>query len=202
MINMIITISGKPGSGKSTVGKILAKKLGYDNFSTGDFMRQMAEERDVTILELNKIAQKDATIDEELDTRQKHLGIENDNFVLDARLGYHFIPKSFKIFLDVNIDVAAQRIASDTQESRNVEGVGSIADAKHKMQARLAEEKTRWQKIYQLNPFDLSQYDLVIDTTDIDVEHVIKRILLALPNWQLGHLIIDYNVGSNHDAVP
>lgn len=178
---MIITISGKPGSGKSTVGKILAKKLGYEHFSTGDFMRQMAEEQGVTILELNKIAQSDRTIDEELDARQKHLGLENDNFVLDARLGYHFLPKSYKIFLDVDLDVAAKRIAMDHQESRNVEGVADLDETKAKMQARLIEEKTRWQKIYRLNPFDVSQYDLVIDTTNISVEQVIERILQALP---------------------
>lgn len=178
---MIITISGKPGSGKSTVGKILAKKLGYDHFSTGDFMRQMAEERNVTILELNKIAQGDRSIDEELDARQKHLGMENNNFVLDARLGYHFIPKSYKVFLDVDLDVAAKRIIMDHQESRNVESVDSIEDAKVEIHARMNTETTRYQKLYQLNPFDVSQYDLVIDTTDVSVADVINRILQALP---------------------
>ena len=33
---MIITISGLPGSGKSTIGKMLAKKLGYKFYSMGD----------------------------------------------------------------------------------------------------------------------------------------------------------------------
>ncbi|PIN81309.1 cytidylate kinase, partial [Candidatus Woesearchaeota archaeon CG10_big_fil_rev_8_21_14_0_10_32_9] len=64
---MKITISGNLGSGKSTVAKMLAKDLGYSHYSTGDFMRKMAEERGITLLELGKIAENDSSIDYELD---------------------------------------------------------------------------------------------------------------------------------------
>jgi len=177
---MIITISGKPGSGKSTVGKLLAKKLGYEHFSTGDFMREMASERGVTILELNRMAMSDPSIDDELDRRQAHLGREEDDFVLDARLGYHFIPHSYKVFLDVDLDVAAARIAKDHQESRKVEEVRSISEAKTQIRARMREETRRYQKLYHLDPYDTSQYNLVIDTTGISIEEVIKKILTGM----------------------
>ena len=53
-ITMIITISGTPGSGKSTVAKMIATKLGFKHYSTGDFMRQMAKERGISLEELSK----------------------------------------------------------------------------------------------------------------------------------------------------
>ena len=58
---MIITISGKPGSGKSTVAKRLAAELGLTHVSAGDFMRDMATERGITVLELSAIAENDDT---------------------------------------------------------------------------------------------------------------------------------------------
>ena len=42
---MKITISGPIGSGKSTVSKILAAKLGYKHYSIGGFMRDIAKKR-------------------------------------------------------------------------------------------------------------------------------------------------------------
>jgi cytidylate kinase len=42
---MIITIAGTVGSGKSTVGRIIAKRLGLKHYSIGDLMREMAEQR-------------------------------------------------------------------------------------------------------------------------------------------------------------
>ena len=89
---MIITISGIAGSGKSTVAKLLAKKLNYKHYSIGDFMRQIAKERKLTLLELSKQAEKDNSIDKELDKKQIELGKTKDNFVIDSRLGFHFCP--------------------------------------------------------------------------------------------------------------
>ena len=96
---MIIAISGSPGSGKSTVGKLLASRLNFTHYSSGDLMRDMAEEQKVTLLELSKQAETDPTIDQEIDDRQIQLGINENDFVIDARLGYHFIKKSKKIYL-------------------------------------------------------------------------------------------------------
>ena len=40
---MIITISGKPGCGSTTTGKLLAKKLNLEFFSAGDYFKSHAE---------------------------------------------------------------------------------------------------------------------------------------------------------------
>ena len=94
---MIITISGSPGSGKSTVRDLLAQKLNLKRYSTGDFMRQLATKSGVSLEEFGKMAQQDSSIDKQLDDRQVKLGREEDNFIIDGRLSFHFIPNSIKI---------------------------------------------------------------------------------------------------------
>ena len=73
------------------------KKLKLKHYSTGDFMRQIAKEKSLTLLQLSKKAESDKSIDIELDKRQKDLGKTQDNFIIDSRLGWHFIPKAKKI---------------------------------------------------------------------------------------------------------
>ena len=55
---MKITLSGKAGSGKTTLAKRLAKKLDYKQYSIGDLRGKMDQERGLTIDELNKIGEK------------------------------------------------------------------------------------------------------------------------------------------------
>ncbi len=95
---MIIVISGSPGSGKSTVGKILAKDLGYKFYSMGDLRGQMAMERGLTIDQLNEIGKTEDWTDRAADEYQKKLGETEDNFVIDSWAGFHFLPQAFKIF--------------------------------------------------------------------------------------------------------
>lgn len=110
---MIITISGTAGSGKSTVAKLLAKELDLKHYSIGDLMRKIAEERGLTLLELSKKAEESPDIDQELDKSQIELGKKQDNFVIDGRLSFHFIPSSYKVFLKVSDNEAAKRIFNE-----------------------------------------------------------------------------------------
>ena len=116
---MIITISGMPGSGKSTIAKILAQKLGYKHYSIGDLRGKMALDRHLTIDELNELGKREGWTDREPDEYQKKLGHEEDNFVIDSRLGFYFIPHSFKLFLTVDPEVAAERIFPNQRPTKN-----------------------------------------------------------------------------------
>ena len=100
-MNFIITLSGQLGSGKSTVGKLLAKKLGYTFYSTGNAQRKIAAERGLTTLELNKLSMTDSSIDAQIDSIFKELACQDDNFIVDSRLGFFFIPSSLKVKLNV-----------------------------------------------------------------------------------------------------
>ncbi|MBI4150282.1 cytidylate kinase family protein [Candidatus Woesearchaeota archaeon] len=175
---MIITISGLPGSGKSTVAKMLGKKLGYKHYSTGDFMGELAMKRGMSVLELSKLAEKDTSIDKALDDRQVKLGKEENDFVIDSRLGFHFIPNSVKIFLDVDPDAGAKRVFGDLRpdEKENT----SLAAAKENIKKRIESERKRYKKYYGIDCYDKKHYDIVIDTTKRTPEQVIQRIVEEL----------------------
>lgn len=171
---MIITISGNAGSGKSTVGKIISEKLGLKKYSTGDFMRQMAEERGITLLELSKLAEKDRKIDEELDNRQVDFGKTQDNFIIDARLGFYFIPNSIKIFLHCELNESARRIFNN---KRSTEKNQSLENTKKNIETRQESERKRYKDYYNIdNYMDDKHYDLFVDTTRIPPEEVVRKI--------------------------
>lgn len=173
---MIITISGKAGSGKSTIAKIIAKKLKLKHYSSGDFMRKIAEEHNLTLIELSKLAEKEIWVDKELDDRQIKLGKKEDNFIIDGRLSWYFIPKSTKIYLDVTPEIAAKRIYGD-KKNRTNEGFTSFNDLIKKIKERTNSEKKRYKKYYNLDYHNKKHYDLVIDTTKIDIDKVVKKII-------------------------
>lgn len=179
---MIITISGTPGSGKSTVGKIIAERLKLNHYSTGDLMRSIAKDKGVTLEQLGKIADNDdGEIDRQLDDRQVSLGKSEDNFVIDGRLSFHFIPNSVKIFIDATIEERARRIYSDIVNNlRPSETAESLKDEISKISDRELVEKKRYQQYYQLNPFDKTNYDLVIDSTDLSINEVVEKILASI----------------------
>jgi len=85
---MIITISGKAGSGKSSVAKTLADKLGYRYIGIGAIRRQVAESMGLNILafdELGNTPENAKEFDLKYEEYQKNIPLE-DNIVLDARL--------------------------------------------------------------------------------------------------------------------
>ncbi len=181
---MIITISGMAGSGKSTVARLLARKLGFRHYSAGDFMRELARKKAISLLEISRIAEKDVSIDRELDDRTVKLAKSEDEFVMDSRLGFHFIPGSFKVFLTVDEKEAAGRIYKDVKgrkENRQVEKESkTLASTLAGIRKRKASEIERYRKYYSINPFDEGNYDLVIDTTSSTPGDVAAKIAAAL----------------------
>ena len=91
---MIITIAGDPGSGKSTIARMLAAKLGLMYYSIGAKRRMMAEEREMTLEELNQLGEKEDFTDREVDEWQKKLGETRDGFIMEGRTSFFFIPNS------------------------------------------------------------------------------------------------------------
>lgn len=176
---MIITISGTPGSGKSTVAKIVAQKLGYKHYSTGDFMREIAKKRNLSLEEIGEVAKIDTSIDRELDERQRKLGQSEDNFVIDGRLSFYFIPQSVKVFIDADITARAERIFKDVKQGlRKEEQAATIKEMMAKLEKRRKVEMERYAKYYHIHhPYETENYDLIIDSSHITAEEVADQII-------------------------
>ena len=177
---MIITLSGLPGSGKSTVAKLLAKKLGYRFFSMGDLRGKAALERGLTIDAFNALPENTDTI---VDDYQKKLGEMEDNLVIDGRISWHFIPTSFKVFLSVDPKVGAERIFAG-KRGVNRADEPEYTDAAHVLKtlaSRVASDTERYKKHYGIDFADRSVYDLVIDTSGQSPEETAEAVLAALP---------------------
>ena len=173
---MIITLSGKAGSGKSTVAKQLAKKLNLKHYSIGDIMRQVAKERSVSLNELSKLAEKDKSIDTALDKKSIDLREEN-NFVIDGRLTAYFIHYAdLKIFLDCNDKVRAERILKDERKDEKSKSINELIK---KIRQREQSERKRYEKLYKIDYYDKKFYDLMIDTTNLSIEEVVDNIMEA-----------------------
>ena len=171
---MIIAISGKAGSGKSTVAKELAKKLGLKHYSVGDLMRKMAKEKGITLLELGRRAEKDKSIDRELDERQIELGSNEKDFVIDGRLTAFFMPKAdLKVFLDCDDKVRAERVLKNERKDERGKSLNEIIK---KINEREESERKRYKGYYNADYYNKSLYDLVINTTFLTVEEVIDNI--------------------------
>ena len=164
---MHITLTGNLGSGKSTLSKILEAEYGYEIFSTGKVIRKIAEEHGLSVLEMNELMNKDPKYDHEIDDTTARISRENPDksILFDSRLAWHFVEKSFKVFLSVSLDVAANRVKGDTSRGE-VESYATLEDAKENLKKRAETEDVRYKELYGIEYFNYSNYNLVLDSTD------------------------------------
>ena len=178
----IITITGDLGSGKSTVSKLLQERLNYDYIYTGKIQRLIADRHRMTTLELNKYAETHPEIDQEIDSTFKSLN-QASNMIVDSRMAWFFIPHSFKVFLKTDLSVAVDRISADSQ--RINESYSSKEEAANMITARKESENIRYLELYGADCSDLSQFDLVVDTSSLSPEQVADRIVNEYNNYLL-----------------
>ena len=174
---MLLTISGPAGSGKSTVAAALAEELGYDHVSGGDIFRELAAERDLTPLELNRLAEEDDQIDRDLDRRLRELAASRDDLVLESRLagwmaGDH---ADFRIWLDAPLSVRAERIADREDKPVDV--------AREETRKRSDSEALRYEEYYGIDIEDLSIYDLALNTARFSPGGVLDVILTTVETY-------------------
>ncbi len=170
---MKLTIAGIPGSGKSTVARLLAKKYSLKKYSMGGMRREYAISKGLTLEELNKLGEQDFETDKFVDEFQKGLDSKN-NFIVDGRLSYYFIPSSIKIFLTVSIDKGALRIFNS---SRKEEKYSNFEETKIKIIERIESDKKRYSKYYRINPYDEKHFDIVINTSNKTVNETFKILV-------------------------
>ncbi len=181
----IITLMGAPGAGKSSTSDRVAQKLGFQRFSSGDFMRKIALARGISLNELSLQAELDTSIDASIDDEVKKAGDMN-KVVIDSRLAFHWIPNSFKVYLDLPAEIAKERILSNLkvnklrQESENASNVDEVYK---QITERLESEKKRYWELYKVDHTNKSNFDLVVDTNKNNLDEVVDVIVAEYKKW-------------------
>ncbi|MFC1663266.1 (d)CMP kinase [Patescibacteria group bacterium] len=180
---MIITISGLPGSGKSTMATRLSRTLGWQQHYMGRLWREMARQKGMTLPELQALAETDQSIDTMVDEKVKKIAQTSDNIIIESRTAYHFVPDSFKMFFKVSPPEGARRIYNDIQHS-NQRNEGNHIDSVEAMvksnEKRMATDRKRYKQYYGIDVFDEKNFDYIIDTTDLTVDEVFKKAYEAV----------------------
>jgi cytidylate kinase len=182
----IITISGKPGSGKSSTADRVAELLSYTRHSSGDMVRRVLAKEGMSLEEYNRRAVDEHDLDDKVDEELRTLRGAKD-VVIDSRLGFYWIPESFKVYLDLDLEIATARIFKDAvnnkKRSEAGEGGSSLPDIARKVRERMQDEQSRFRSLYGIDPYSTKHFDLVIDTSRHDPQTVAITVFDTFRDW-------------------
>jgi cytidylate kinase len=173
---MIITVSGPPGSGKSTLSRVIADHFKLIYISSGDMFRDMAKKKGVSLEEFGRMAETDPSIDKEIDRRQMELDKTRSDLLFEGRLSGMFIDADLKIMLKTDVKVRARRIAQREDIS--------LEQAMHETLIREQSEARRYREFYDFDLSDLTPYDLVIESSVWNPEAIVQIAITAIESMK------------------
>lgn len=181
---MKITIGGPAGTGKGTSGRMIADHYGYKFVSGGDLFRRAAAERGMTMEEFDAYAKEHESawqVDKEIDAVQEKMGKEEDDFVLESRLAWYFVPDSIKIKFDCELDERIRRIASVNSTERIAYAQEDFEVTKEKTLKRFADHQARIRELYGIEDLVADEhFDITIDTTHIPADEVARQAITQI----------------------
>ena len=157
---MQITVSGLPGSGTTTLSRLLAECYDLELVSSGEIFRKMAKERGMSLSEFGALAERDPSIDLDIDKNQKSIIHSRENIILESRLAGHMAqgrPNVLKVWIKAPVLTRVKRI------QRREKSVSFDEELKKTVE-RERSESLRYKNYYGIDITDLSIYDIVIDS--------------------------------------
>jgi cytidylate kinase len=168
-----ITISGPPGSGKTTVAKILSEKLRIRLISAGEVFRRLAFEKGMSLEDFSRFAESNPEIDILVDKIQREMAERERDAIVEGRLsGWMIKDADLRVYLFADPEVRYSRISK--REGKDV----SIVRGETKLREEI--EKRRYQKFYNIDIDDWRIYDLVINSNRISAEKIAEIIIAAV----------------------
>ncbi len=172
---MRVTLGGTLGSGKSTVGRELARRVNIPYISTGQIFRELGQIASLDALQTNLEAETNRALDDAVDGKVRVLDKTTPDFVIDSRMAWYFVDNALRVFLTVTPETAAQRIMAD--RSRATEHYASAEAALDALRARRDSEIRRYRRLYSVEIEDASNYDMSVITDGAEVPDVVDLIL-------------------------
>jgi cytidylate kinase len=168
--DLVITVAGPHGSGRTTQAKIIAQEYGLRYISAGTLFRERAQELGISLEEMSKRALERCDFDNYLDERSK-IESRKGGVVIDATLSAWMAEKpDIKIYLICPLEERVKRISS--RENR------IPLEVERETLYREENERRRFRDYYGLDVGNLAIYDLVVNTGLFDALGT-SRILKA-----------------------
>lgn len=181
-----ISLTGDLCSGKSTTCKILVDKLNLEYISVGVIFRKEAESKGISVLELNK--QYEASNDDLILDKKIFDLRSTPNLVVDARMGWFFLPESFKVYLKTDPkEIVKRALKSDRGP---VEDYSNEEEAFKLLHDRKQSEIERFNRLYDVDFDNPSNFDLIVDTTNLTVDEVADKIITGFEQFKKNKVIM------------
>ena len=158
------------------------QKFNFEYICTGDIFRQLAKSYgydDVLEFQKDEVCKN---ADEIVDNKTTELGKTSldKNIVIDSRLAWHFIPNSYKVFIDIDWETAGERLL---EAKRTNEQAKDINSAIKKVKERWQEENARYLELYNTSNLNLENYNLIISSKDKTPEEIANMIYENYTNY-------------------
>jgi len=158
----LVAVAGLPGTGTTTLCRLLSARLNLPHVYAGQFFRQMAKEHGMDLVAFGKYAEEHRDVDTELDRRMIDVARER-GCILEGRMAAWHLDQAgaggLKVLLEAPEDVRASRVA-------NREGIQDVHAVLQENRHREASEAKRYREYYGYDPNDPRHYDLVITSSD------------------------------------
>jgi len=169
---LVIAVSGLPGSGKTSLAKKLAERLGLRYLSLGEIFRKLARERNLTIEEFSQVAEEDASIDKLIDGKAVEEALKGC-IVVDGHISAWILKDiaHLKILVMAPLEVRVRRVAK--RDGKSFEE--ALVDVK----TREESERRRFMRFYGIDIFDQSIFDVIINSSKFNEEEVLEIVMSA-----------------------
>ncbi len=172
----MVTVSGLPGSGTTTVCGVLQRHLGWVYLNAGAIFRQLAAEAGLDLATYGRRAELDGSIDCRLDARMVAMARQEGHAILEGRLtGWmakrHQLP-ALRCWVDAPISVRAARVSQRDQQP--------LDEAITGMQQREASEAQRYKAFHSIDITEYSVYHVVLDSEHRSADQIADHIISCL----------------------
>jgi predicted cytidylate kinase len=171
-VSLLITISGLPGSGTSTLCGHLIELSGRPYVNAGRIFRDLASERNLSLADFGILAEENDEIDRCLDARMVEFAGQQPGAVLEGRvtgwMAHRHQLQAFKVWIAADIHIRASRVGGRDEQSQQ--------DPIDAVREREKSEHSRYSDYYGIDLEDMSIYDLVLNSEQIDAEQLAQQI--------------------------
>ncbi len=157
---LTLTVGGLPGTGTTTLSRLLQERLKLPYTYAGALFREEAKARGLDLAAFSALSQKDPGIDAALDDRQLFL-LRRGGLVLEGRLS-GWLANRHKLAA-----VKVWVVCDEPERLRRIvdRDGGTLKDQADATWAREQSEADRYRRYYGVDLKDTAFYDVVLDST-------------------------------------